>query len=136
MERVYEGGCLCGAVRFRVEGAGRDLCYCHCRSCRLASGAHCVAWGTFEPARFRVTRGALTFHRSSDPVQRGHCARCGGSLTYAHAARPQEIDVALASLDDAGGLAPECHIWVSHKLPWVVLGDGLPQHAERRSAAG
>jgi hypothetical protein len=132
MEPRREGGCLCGAVRYEVTGAARDLCYCHCRSCRLASGAHCVAWGTFDPARFRVTRGALAHHRSSPPVLRGFCAACGTAVSYAHAGKPGELDLALASLDDASGLAPECHIWVSHKLPWVRLADGLPQYAEVR----
>jgi hypothetical protein len=129
---TYEGGCACGAVRYRVEGDARDLCYCHCRSCRLAAGAHCVAWGTFDPARFTLTRGELAQHRSSPPVLRGFCARCGTALSYAHAQRPDELDLTLASLDDVRGLPPECHIWVSHKLEWVVLGDGLPQHPERR----
>lgn len=133
---MYEGGCLCGDVRYRVEGEATNLCYCHCRSCRLASGAHCVAWGTFDPARFRVTQGAITHCRSSPQVLRGACARCGTSLSYAHEARPGEIDITLASLDDATGLAPECHIWVSHKLTWVRLGDGLPQYPEARTAAG
>jgi hypothetical protein len=129
----YEGGCLCGATRFRAAGAASQLCYCHCRSCRGASGAPFVAWATFPAAGFRIARGALALHRSSEPVLRGFCATCGTALTYAHAARPAEIDVALAALDDPGVLRPACHIWVSHKLPWVELGDGLPRFAEWRT---
>jgi hypothetical protein len=132
MEASYEGGCLCGAIRYRVSGAARDLCYCHCRSCRLASGAHCVAWATFDRERFELLRGALVRMRSSPPVVRTFCGACGAAIGYANDATPGEIDVTLATLDDAKGLAPACHIWVSHKLPWVALGDGLPQFAERR----
>ena len=131
-ETSYEGGCLCGAVRYRVSGAARDLCYCHCRSCRLSTGAHCVAWATFERDRFELLRGALASRRSSPPVVRSFCAACGAAISYANDAAPRELDVTLASLDDARGLAPACHIWVSHKLPWVALGDGLPQFPERR----
>jgi hypothetical protein len=131
-ETSYEGGCLCGAVRYRVSGAARDLCYCHCRSCRLSTGTHCVAWATFERDRFELLRGVLASRRSSPPVVRSFCAACGAAITYAHDATPRELDVTLASLDDARGLAPACHIWVSHKLPWVALGDGLPQFPERR----
>jgi len=130
---VFEGGCLCGAVRFRATGAGANRCYCHCRSCRGASGAPFVAWATWPAAGFAVTRGALATHRSSPPVTRGFCAACGTALTYAHRARPGEIDVVLAALDDPAAVAPECHIWWSQRLPWVVPGDGLPRYAEWRT---
>jgi hypothetical protein len=129
-DEEFEGGCLCGSVRFRVSGVGTNRAYCHCRSCRLASGAPLVAWATFPASGLRLARGQLAQYRSSEPVVRGFCATCGTAITYAHRARPGEVDVALATLDDASSLAPECHIWVSHKLPWVDLGDGLPQFPE------
>lgn len=125
--REFEGGCLCGATRFRVAGPATNLSYCHCRSCRLAAGAPFVAWATFPSAGFQPLRGKLTEYRSSASVLRCFCQACGSAVSYRHQARPGELDVALATLDDAGPLRPECHIWVSHKLPWVTLGDGLPQ---------
>jgi hypothetical protein len=130
---TYEGGCLCGAVRYRVAAPGTQLCFCHCRSCQRASGAPFVAWGTFPAAGFVIARGRIAEHASSLPVRRGFCATCGTPLTYRSRATPSEIDVTLASLDEPAALAPVAHIWVSHKLPWVTLGDGLPQHAERAS---
>jgi hypothetical protein len=133
---VFEGGCLCGAIRFRVSGTATSRCYCHCRSCRLASGAPFVAWATFPAAGFQPLRGELARHRSSDAVTRGFCASCGTSVTYRDRARPEELDVALATLDAPASLAPECHIWVSHRLPWVALDDGLPCYPEWREAAG
>jgi hypothetical protein len=128
-----EGGCLCGSTRFRVAGAATNRCYCHCRSCRLAAGAPFVAWATFPAAEFRVLRGDLARHRSSPRVERGFCPSCGTAISYAHQDRPGEIDVALATLDDPTPFPPECHIWVSHELPWVVAGDGLPRHREWRT---
>jgi hypothetical protein len=126
-EERYTGGCLCGAVRYETSGPATNLCYCHCRSCRRAAGAPLVAWGTFARSGLRVTRGTLAEYRSSPNVWRGYCAACGGSLTYRHAARADEIDVTLASLDEAAGLAPRMHVWVGEKLPWVHIDDGLPQ---------
>jgi hypothetical protein len=87
-----------------------------------------VAWGSFDAACFELTRGRLAQVASSQPVVRGFCPRCGCALTYRHRDRPGEVDVTLASLDDPAALAPERHIWVSEKLPWLKLGDGLPQH--------
>jgi hypothetical protein len=132
-EQRYSGACLCGRVQFEALGPATNLCYCYCRSCRRASGAPLVAWGTFARSGFRITRGTLTEHRSSPPVVRGLCAACGGALTYRHQARPEEIDVTLASLDAAAALAPQLHVWVSDKLPWVRIDDGLPQFAGDRA---
>jgi hypothetical protein len=126
-EARYSGGCLCGAVRYQLAGAGTNLCYCHCTSCRRAAGAPAVPWGTFARSAFSLTRGRLAEYRSSAPVLRGFCPACGTSLTYRHERRTDEIDVTLASLDDPGALAPQMHVWVSDKLPWVSIRDGLPQ---------
>jgi hypothetical protein len=129
MEQRYVGGCLCGAVRYEARGAPDKPCYCHCNSCRRAAGAPLVPWATFARSVFRVTHGALSQYRSSPPVTRGFCAACGSSLTYAHASRPEEIDVTLATLDEPALVAPAVHVWVADKLPWVTIGDGLPQYA-------
>jgi hypothetical protein len=77
----------------------------------------------------------LAEYRSSPPVLRGWCAACSTSLTYRHAARPAEIDVTLATLDDAVRFAPRMHVWVADKLPWVAITDGLPQFAGSSSGA-
>jgi hypothetical protein len=126
-ELSYDGGCLCGAVRYRLRGPVRHLCYCHCTSCRRAAGAPMVPWGTVTLEQFHLVRGGLTEYRSSAPVVRGFCALCGTGITYRHAARVQDIDVALATLDEPQRLAPEAHVWVADKLPWVQISDGLPQ---------
>ncbi len=130
---TWHGGCACGAVRYEARGPAENLCFCHCASCRRAAGATPVAWATFATERFALVRGALASFRSSEPVVRGFCATCGTSLTYAHAARPDSVDVTLASFDEPGTLRPACHIWVSDRIAWTALGDGLPQHAGWRS---
>lgn len=134
-EASFSGGCLCGAVRYRASGPGRDLCFCHCRSCRRATGAPSVPWVTFERASFQITNGALREYHSSTDVQRGFCDVCGTTLTYHHQKRPQEIDVTMATLDAPEALRPEAHIWVEDKLSWIAIGDGLPQYALTRGEA-
>jgi hypothetical protein len=127
-EVVLEGGCLCGAVRYRIGGPVRNPCFCHCASCRRATGAAMVPWGTFAREAVHIVRGRLSEFRSSAEVSRGFCARCGTSLTYRHEARAGEIDVTLSTLDDPTLLPPRMHVWVADRLPWVVIGDALPQH--------
>ncbi len=126
-ESCYLGGCLCGAVRYQVSGTVSNPCFCHCVSCRRATGAPMVPWGTFARASFRLTRGALAEYRSSPAVTRGFCAVCGTSLTYRNEARAAQIDVTLATLDDPTLLAPQMHLWVGERLPWVSINDGRPQ---------
>jgi hypothetical protein len=127
MDETYSGGCLCGAVRYQLSGTARHLCFCHCHSCRRAIGAPAVPWGTFARVDFCVTRGQLAEYRSSSAATRGFCAACGSSLTYRNAARDDEIDVTLGSLDEPTRLTPQMHVWVGDKLPWVSISDGRPQ---------
>ena len=127
-EADYDGECFCGSVRFRVSGPVRNLCYCHCESCRRASGAPFVAWGTFARENFVLLHGKPAEYRSSPPVTRGFCAACGTTLTYCHDGRPGDIDVTLVTLDDPGEFVPKFHIWVQDKLPYIDIGDGLPAY--------
>lgn len=127
-DQTHSGRCYCGEVRYRVSGDIRSLCYCHCESCRRASGAPFVAWGTVDPQHFDVTRGRLTVVRLTPGVERGFCDACGSSITYAHEHRPQDLDFTLATLDAPSLLQPTRHIWTQDKLPWVQIDDGLPQY--------
>lgn len=130
----YAGGCLCGRVRYEARGEVTNLCFCHCASCRRATGATLVPWGTFAADHFSIVRGDLAEYRSSPKVTRGFCTACGTSLTYRRDDRGGEIDVTLASLDDAAALVPEMHIWVEDKLPWVSIDDGRAQFAKFRDS--
>jgi hypothetical protein len=134
---TISGGCLCGRSRYRLGGVPQSLCYCHCASCRRASGAPLVAWGTFAYAQFELLAGsAYARYSSSPPVERGYCASCGTALTYRHAQRAADIDVTLASLDEPGRFAPEFHVWVEDRLPWLRVADGLPQYPRFRTGQG
>jgi hypothetical protein len=124
---TYFGRCYCGKVRFSVTGPVRNLCVCHCESCRRAAGAAFVGWGTVDTDRFRILEGEPAAVKVSAEVERTFCNQCGSSLTYRHVLRPGEVDFTLVSLDDPAALAPRMHIWVQDKLPWVTLNDGLPQ---------
>jgi hypothetical protein len=129
---AVEGGCLCGAVRYRAAGAATHATLCHCRSCRRASGAPLVAWVTFARAGFAFVQGTPARHPSSPPVLRSFCGSCGTPLTYQHADFPDEVDVTTASLDDPGPFAPADHTWTSQRLPWLRLSDDLPRFPRTR----
>jgi hypothetical protein len=132
MSQELAGGCLCGAVRFRAAGEGSDATVCHCRTCRRASGAPLVAWVTLPRAGFAFTQGDPVRYRSSPPVTRTFCGRCGTALTYAHDGRPETLDVTTISLDRADELPPRDHIWMSDSLRWIRDTESLPRFPRGR----
>ena len=128
------GRCFCGQVRYELSGKPKAACHCHCESCRRAAGAPFVTWVSFDGDGLSLVSGTIAEYRSSPGVHRGHCAACGTTITYSWDKRPEEIDIALSSLDDPSGIEPEAHIWVEDKVPWLVINDDLPQYRTTVSA--
>ena len=124
----YEGGCACGAVRFRVEAAPLGVRICHCRICQQAMGAPFLAVASFPKAAVRVA-GETDRWRSSERLWRHFCPRCGTRVTL-EPLDGDRLGFPLAAFDDPAALHPEMHIWVSSRVPWLKLDDGLPQHPE------
>jgi len=118
---IHEGGCLCGAIRYRAAGASTALTLCHCRSCRRAAGAPSVAWAVFRSADFSFVSGEPKRFHSSPGVVRTFCGDCGTPLTYQCESRPDSIDVTTATLDQPDAFAPTCEIWTEQKLAWQVV---------------
>jgi len=132
---VTEGGCLCGAVRYRISGPSTISMVCHCRTCCKAAGSPAVAWVTVAGQDFSLVRGSPSEFHSSPPVTRRFCPSCGTPLTYLHADRPGDIDVTTSSLDDPGAFPPTYHAWMSHGPNWLRFGDDLPVY-DRSSTEG
>lgn len=81
-KQTHDGGCLCGAVRYRVEGKLRPVVMCHCGQCRRWTG-HFVAATAARLADFSLQREAeLSWYRSSPKARRGFCGNCGSSLFW------------------------------------------------------
>jgi len=131
-EIVNEGGCLCGAVRYRVVGEPAVSMICHCNSCTRAAGSMSVAWLTYPVSAFSLLRGDLIQFHSSRHVTRRFCSSCGTPLTYVHAERASEIDVTTRSLDNPEAFPPTHHSWVSDAPSWSRPADKLPAY-ERSS---
>ena len=129
MNRGAEGGCLCGAVRFRADGSPSYVNFCHCRMCQKASGAPMMAWATFERAKVEII-GLPMFRRSSPDVERGFCGDCGSTLIWQRPCGPT-LDLAVATFDDPNGLAPSEHIWTESRARWLNLTDHLPRYPRR-----
>ena len=134
--RIVEGGCLCGAVRYRATGEPANSMICHCQTCRRAAASPVVPWVTFAAAQFQFTSGRPVQFSSSPPVRRSFCGSCGTPLTYEHSDSPSTIDITTCSLDDPQSFPPTHHSWLSDDIAWVRFGDGLPTFQQFRPASG
>ena len=133
MTYPVEGGCLCRAVRYRLKGDPLAQGLCHCRSCRLATGAAGVAWVIVRASDFEYVAGQPREFRSSPGVRRTFCGNCGTSLTYQHEDSPGSIDVTTATLDMPDRFPPMREVWLEHRLTWEVL-DARLTHYDRGSS--
>jgi len=117
---VRTGGCLCGAVRFEASGPPNWVAYCHCGSCRRATGAPVAAYAGFPAAAVRFVSGAPAQFASSTGVSRGFCGRCGSPLSFVGERWPGEIHLHLGSFDRPD-LVPTAEAFALERLPWLHL---------------
>jgi len=125
------GKCLCGAVRYAVEGPFRYAGYCHCSRCRAGSGSAFSAFAGVEKEKLRVMEGAdsiALFAMNPDNVV-SFCNRCGSAL-FALIRDGRFFHVKMGTLVDDPGIRPLLHIFVASKAPWHEITDSLPQYAE------
>jgi hypothetical protein len=125
------GGCLCGALRYEVRGALRDVLLCHCRECRRWHGHVAAFTAAARDDVHLVEDGGLRWFAdapSETRARRGFCARCGASVLW-EAPDRETIGIAAGSLDSPTGLSTTGHIYVSEAGDYYELADDrLPRH--------
>ena len=119
MSEHFDGGCLCGAVRFRATGAPKWVLWCHCQSCRKHSGAPASVFVSFEHTAVTVVKGEIAKFNSSPGVQRGFCAGCGSTLSCENEKYPTEAHYHVGSFDRAADLKPSAHLFPEERLSWL-----------------
>jgi hypothetical protein len=126
MSRIRTGGCLCGAVRYHVDGPMRPVIACHCRECRRQSG-HYYAASQALRANVEIT-GAdqLTWYHASAHAARGFCRHCGSALFF-QGTNSDRIAILAGSVDEPSGLELAGHVFVSEQGDYYTLDDDLPK---------
>jgi hypothetical protein len=125
--RVWEGGCLCGAVRYRVEGEPIHVGRCHCADCRKESGSAFTVYAIWPLEGFELT-GELTTYRG-----RAFCPVCGSRVLNPPDPGDEAVEIRIGTLDDAPfGLTPEAEIWIKRREPWLAPVAGAGQYDENR----
>ncbi|WP_425475918.1 GFA family protein [Mesorhizobium yinganensis] len=122
MGRYRTGGCMCGEVRFRVEGEPIRTGLCHCKDCRKYSGSAFTIFAVWPLSWFSMSGHIGTY------AGRSFCTNCGARL---FSLRAEEAEIMVGSLDEAPStLIPSYELWVGRReewlpeLPWTDLHQG------------
>ncbi len=123
------GGCLCGSVKFEVEGPLRDVVSCYCSECRQTSGNFVSATSVPDSRLLILEADGLTWYKN-ELAQRGFCQQCGGNLFW----RPEPSDnitrIMAGCLDPANGLRVTAHVFVDSKSDFHEISGAAPQYSD------
>jgi hypothetical protein len=126
----FEGGCLCGHIRYRVEGAPLAALACHCRDCQYVSGGAEANVLVVPTAALLLQSGKQQVYHSlaasGTAVWRSFCPNCGTPLFAGNAKHPQATVVKVGTLDDAAGFKRQGHIWMASAPPWHLIEPDVP----------
>ena len=128
------GGCLCGAVRYRLEGDPAMVAVCHCTTCQRNTGSAFSTNVAMPTAAVQIEGDSLATYEthgsaSAPPFLRSFCSRCGSPISGQGDAYPGVIFIKAGTLDDPSWVTPTVHIWCAEKQPWVPIADTAPQLA-------
>ena len=129
---MHQGSCLCGRIRFEIDGELAGIQLCHCSQCRRAQGS---AFGANLPVRaenFRLVAGEPKIYESSPGKQRLFCGDCGSPIISRTAAVPGMVRVRAGLLAEPVETQAVFHFHVSSKASWLPIADDLPRYPEDR----
>ncbi len=134
-----EGGCACGAVRYRMSGGPLFVHCCHCRWCQRETGAAFALNAMIEAGRVVLLKGAPEAVPTPSESGRGQriarCPECRVALWSNYAGAGDAIRfVRVGTLDEPDRLPPDIHIYTASKQPWVVIPPGVPAVPEYYNA--
>ena len=134
MNQVTEertGSCFCGAVKFKAVGKPFWVGYCHCFSCRKATGAPVVMFAGYEMAQVEFSGHSRKKHLSPPDVTRTFCDQCGTPLTWEGDSNLPErgviVELYISTFDDPDSLEPTNHLWYPEHISWFEIRDELPR---------
>jgi len=129
---MYKGACLCGAVRFEINGEINNIVYCHCSQCRKVQGSAFAVNGNLDADKFIFTQGEelLTAYESTPGQKKYFCKQCGSPIMSKTDTAPDKVRVRLGTIESDITERPGCHIFVGSKANWEEIGGDLPQYDE------
>ena len=126
----FNGGCLCGALRYEAEGDPMFAGYCCCDDCQKASGSGFAPFMGFPASALKITgatRSHTLKHKDGREAVRNACATCGSLVFGGIYGKDAMHTVYAGTLDDPSLFKPMMAIMTKFKPDWVLLPEGLAQ---------
>ncbi len=125
---MITGRCECSKVRYEVDAEIADFSHCHCSQCRRLHGAAFATFGGVTRSKFKYISGesSICKYASSNSHDRVFCGNCGSNILVDLASEPDELYIAMGTVDGDPECPPGYHIYVGSKAPWYEISDGLP----------
>ncbi len=135
---LFEGGCLCGAVRYRASHAPSVAGHCYCTDCRKSSGTgHCSHMAVAKEAV--DIQGEVTFYNrpadSGNLISRGFCATCGAAVYSLNSGFADLVFIRASSLDDPTIFEPQMVVYAHRAPDWDTPDTQLPVMEDARAAS-
>ncbi len=130
-ERV--GGCLCGAVRYRLKGEPLAVAVCHCTHCQKQSGAMFSTNLVASETAYEQTGVTKVFNDRGDSgqsVDRHFCPACGSPILSRAGIMPGMVLLKAGTLDDMRDLVPVIEVYADHAASWVAPVAGAQRFAQ------
>ncbi|MGI9223893.1 MAG: GFA family protein [Woeseiaceae bacterium] len=131
MPTEYEGACHCRKVRYSFAAAPEATFFCHCNDCQRTTGSPFSVELMVSSASFEVEGELATYTVVGDSgkhVHRRFCPRCGSGIYLECDADPGYVFLKAGTLNDAGWVKPDMHIFTVATQPWANVADSLPRH--------
>jgi len=137
---MFEGGCACRFVRYRMTTRPLFVHCCHCRWCQRETGTSFALNALIEADRVQLLQGEVevvgTPSNSGKGQKISRCPRCRVAVWSNYAGGGDAVRfVRVGTLDDPDRFPPDIHIYTASKQPWVVLPAGTPAVAEYYKAS-
>jgi hypothetical protein len=129
---MYKGSCLCRHITYQINQEPSDFGYCHCSSCRKASGSAHGANAGVDRSHFELSdpQGSLSEFESAPGKFRAFCSNCGSPVFAYLSKTPDTIRIRLGSLDTPFNKHAQAHTFVSEKASWEIIEGDIPQFSE------
>ena len=127
------GQCLCGAVRYAIEGDLQMCGVCHCKNCQRQAGSAYSVLVAVADEQIEIKGDLTTYDDHADSgnvVHRHFCGTCGSPVKTSLPTQPGMTYIKAGTLDDTSVLHPQMHFWTDSKQDWVTVDEDIPQIAK------
>lgn len=123
------GGCLCGSIRYEIEGEPFRVANCHCDDCRKATGSAYATNLFYKETQITLLQGTpKKFQHTADSgngMTKEFCGDCGSQVFGTGTLRPGVKHVKVGTIDDASFVKPEVNLFITRALGSTHIDDAL-----------